>query len=132
MFFSGMTLRQFLGFGPVIAGGLAYVAGLSAEAASTNTPMRIYIGTYTGAKSKGIYMAQFDPATGKLGPAELAVRTAGPSFLALDPEGRFLYAVGETSNLGGKRVGAVRAFRIDEETGRLKLLNQQSSGGEGP
>ena len=94
--------------------------------------MRLYIGTYTGAKSKGIYMAGFNPATGKLGPAELAVRTTGPSFLALHPDGRFLYAVGETSNLGGRNIGAVRAFRIDEETGRLKLLNQQTSGGEGP
>jgi 6-phosphogluconolactonase len=132
MLFSRMLLWQFPVLGPVIAGGLVYLAGVSAEAAPTNSSMPVYIGTYTGAKSKGIYMAQFDPATGKLGAAELAVRTTGPSFLAVHPGGRFLYAVGETSNLGGKNLGAVRAFRIDETTGRLKLLNQQSSGGEGP
>jgi 6-phosphogluconolactonase len=132
MFFSRMTLWRMLVLWPAIAGGLVYFAGMSAEAAPTNTSLRLYVGTYTGAKSKGIYMAQFDPTTGKLGAAELAVRTTGPSFLAVHPGGRFLYAVGETSNLGGKKVGAVRAFRIDEETGRLKLLNQQSSGGEGP
>jgi 6-phosphogluconolactonase len=132
MLFSRMLLRQFPVLGPLIAGGLVYLAGMSAEAASTNSSMPVYIGTYTGAKSKGIYMAQFDPVTGKLGAAELAVRTTGPSFLAVHPGGRFLYAVGETSNLGGKKAGAVRAFRIDDATGRLKLLNQQSSGGEGP
>jgi 6-phosphogluconolactonase len=117
---------------PVLVGQLLYHPAMSATAASTNSLMRVYIGTYTGAKSKGIYVSPFDPATGKLGPAELAVRTASPSFLAVHPNGRFLYAVGETSNLGGKKVGAVRAFSLDEKTGSLALLNQQSSGGAGP
>lgn len=132
MLFSRMTLRLLrLALWCGIAPGLLYSAGMAAETASTS-PLRVYFGTYTGAKSKGIYMAQFDPATGRLGPAELAVRTTGPSFLALHPGGQFIYAVGETSNVGGRRVGAVRAFRIDAATGRLKLLNQQVSGGEGP
>jgi len=94
--------------------------------------MRVYIGTYTGAKSKGIYVSPFDPATGRLGAPELAASMPSPSFLAMHPDGRHLYAVGETSNLGGKQVGAVNAFRIDEKTGLLTLLNQQSSGGAGP
>ena len=105
---------------------------MSAKAASTNGPMRVYIGTYTGAKSKGIYVSPFDPATGRLGAPELAASTPSPSFLAMHPDGRHLYAVGETTNLGGKQVGAVNAFRIDEKTGLLTLLNQQSSGGAGP
>jgi 6-phosphogluconolactonase len=111
---------------------MIYSGGMAAPAASTNKVMRVYFGTYTGAKSKGIYMAPFDPATGKLGAVELAAKATSPSFLALAPDGRFLYAVGETSNLGGKPVGAVRAFSIDPTTGRLTLLNQQPSGGAGP
>jgi 6-phosphogluconolactonase len=105
---------------------------MSATAASTNGPMRVYIGTYNGAKSKGIYVSQFDPATGKLGPAELAAQMASPSFLAIHPGMRFLYAVAETSDFGGKRTGSVRAFGMEDKTGRLTLLNQQSSGGAGP
>ena len=105
---------------------------MSAEAASSNAPLRLYIGTYTGAKSKGIYMAQFDPATGKLGPAELAATTSSPTFLALHPAGRFLYAVDENSTAGPNKSSVVRAFRIDDSSGRLTLLNQQTSGGEGP
>lgn len=104
MFFSRMNLLQpFRVLWPVIVGALVYHPAMSAPAASTNQPMRVYIGTYTGAKSKGIYVSQFDPATGKLGPAELAAQTANPSFLAVHPKGRFLYAVGETSDFGGKR-----------------------------
>ena len=94
--------------------------------------MLVYIGTYTGGKSKGIYVSRFDPATGQLTSPELAAATPSPSFLALHPGGRFLYAVGETTNLGGKRVGAVSAFSLDAKTGKLTLLNQQSSGGAGP
>jgi 6-phosphogluconolactonase len=133
MLFSRMKLLQpHRVLWPVIVSGLVYHPAMSAQAASTNNGMRVYIGTYTGAKSKGIYVSQFDPATGKLGPAELAVQTANPSFLAVHPEGRFLYAVGETSDPGGKRGGAVTAFSIGEKTGRLTLLNQRSSGGAGP
>jgi 6-phosphogluconolactonase len=125
-------LRAFRLLSPVLAGGLVYHPAMSATASSTNSPLRVYIGTYTGAKSQGIYVAPFDPGSGKLGSPELAVRTTSPSFLALHPKRCYLYAVGETSNLGGKRAGAVRAFSIDEQTGRLTLLNQQSSGGAGP
>jgi 6-phosphogluconolactonase len=128
-----MQLRHLLlALSAVIAGSLVYPQPMSAQAASTHRLLRLYIGTYTGAKSKGIYLAPFDPATGKLGLAELAVRTTGPSFLALHPGGRFLYAVGETSKAGGNKDGVVRAFRIDEPTGRLTFLNQQTSAGQGP
>ncbi len=55
-----------------------------------------------------------------------------PSFLALHPNHRFLYAVGEVADFGGKRAGAVSALSIDPQTGKLTLLNQRSSGGDGP
>ncbi len=92
----------------------------------------VYFGTYTGAKSKGIYVSQFDSRTGKLSEPELAVETKSPSFLAVHPNERFLYAVGEMTVLDGKRAGAANAFSIAPETGKLTLLNQQPSGGLGP
>ena len=103
-----------------------------AEAARSPGPTPVYIGTYTGGKSKGIYVSRFDSATGRLTPPELAVATPSPSFLAFHPGGRFLYAAGENTRLGGKRFGAVSAFSRDAKTGQLTLLNQQSSGGAGP
>ena len=76
-------------------------------------------------KSKGIYVSRFDAATGRLTSPELAAETPSPSFLAIHPGKRFLYAAGEATNLGGKPVGAVSAFRLDAKTGQLTLLNER-------
>lgn len=91
----------------------------------------VYFGTYTGAKSKGIYVSRFDTATGKLAAAVLAAETPSPSFLALHPNGRFLFAAGESSQVGAAKQGGVSAFATGLE-GKLKLLNTQPSGGNGP
>jgi 6-phosphogluconolactonase len=95
-------------------------------------PLRVFIGTYTGAKSRGIYRASFDPRSGTLSAPELAAETKNPSFLAMHPNGRFLYAVGEIDNFQGRKTGAVNAFAVDERSGSLTLLNQRPSGGTGP
>ncbi len=92
----------------------------------------VYVGTYTDHGSKGIYAYGFDSATGKMTSLGLAAETAQPSFLAVDSSGRFLYAVNETDSYNGKPTGAVSAFAIQPETGKLSLLNQVSSLGADP
>src|SRR5436309_2686535 len=62
----------------------------------------------------------------------VAAEIANPSFLAIHPTHKYLYAAGEISDFQGKKSGAVSAFSIDQTSGRLTLLNQQSSGGAGP
>ena len=122
---------------PLLALALtAALVGLSAQAA-TSAPaaaasLTVYVGTYTDTASRGIYRFSFDPATGTAGEPVLAGQASNPSFLALHPSGRFLYAVGEIDSFGGRRTGAVSAFAIDATTGNLTLLNQQSSEGTGP
>jgi 6-phosphogluconolactonase len=95
-------------------------------------PVTVYVGTYTDGTSRGIYRFAFDTATGTTTEPVLAVETKNPSFLALHPNGRFLYAVGEVSSFEGARTGMVSAFSIDPKTGDLTLLDQQSSNGEDP
>jgi 6-phosphogluconolactonase len=94
--------------------------------------LRVYIGTYTGAKSKGIYVSRFDAASGKLGAPQLAAEVASPSFLAIHPNRRLLYAANEIGDFNGKKSGAVSAFAIDPNSGKLTLLNEKPSGGDGP
>ncbi|MBE3068631.1 MAG: lactonase family protein, partial [Planctomycetes bacterium] len=94
--------------------------------------MRIYVGTYTGPKSKGIYQLRLDLETGRLGEPELAGETASPSFLAIHPNRRFLYAVNEVWGPPGAGGGSVSAFAIAPETGLLTPLGKQPSGGVGP
>ena len=92
----------------------------------------VYFGTYTGAKSKGIYVSQLETTTGKMTEPELAVETTNPSFLAIHPTKPFIYAVGEVDDGQGKGNGTVSVFAPDTKTGKLMLLNHQSSGGGGP
>ena len=92
----------------------------------------LYVGTYTDHASKGIYAYRFDSATGRLTSLGLAAEAAEPSFLAADPTGHFLYAANEILKYNGQPTGAVSAFAIQPETGKLFLLNQVSSHDEGP
>jgi 6-phosphogluconolactonase len=92
----------------------------------------VYVGTYTDHGSKGIYAYHFDSSTGRLTSLGLAAEAVEPSFLAIDSSGRFLYAANETANYNGQPTGAVSAFAIQPESGKLSLLNQVSSRDEGP
>lgn len=95
----------------------------------------MYVGTYTaeaGSTSKGIYVYRFDPETAEITPVGLAAETPNPSFLAVHPNHRFLYAVNEAGNYKGEKSGAVSAFAIDRTTGKLTLLNQVASKGADP
>lgn len=91
-----------------------------------------FIGTYTGEKSKGIYVSRFNDEAGALDAPQLAAESVSPSFLAARPDGRALYAVNEVGEFAGQPGGAVSAFSLDAKTGRLAALNQVSSGGGGP
>ncbi len=112
---------------------LVPVFALAGEPKPKSQTYWAYIGTYTrGSDSKGIYRFEFDPTTGKLSNRILAGETVNPSFLALHPNHKFLYSVGEIANFEGKKSGAIAAFAIDQKTGKLNALNQQPSGGGGP
>ncbi len=92
---------------------------------------RVYFGTYTGRGSEGIYVAELDDA-GKLSEPRLAARITNPSFLAVHPNRRWLYAVSEVETADGKKGGGVTAFLIDNSTGTLKKINSQATGGGAP
>lgn len=115
---------------PLLLIGLLLAAAAVGSAAAET--LAVYIGTYPGAKSRGIYLARFDPATGELSVPELVAETPSPSFLALDPGRAMLYAVNEVDSLEGRPGGAVSAFAVDGLTGHLRLVNRVSSVGGGP
>src|SRR5215216_4741902 len=92
----------------------------------------LYVGTYTTGKSEGIYIYRLNLSTGELRHKSTVTGVVNPSFLAIDPQRRHLFAVNETTEFNGKRGGAVTAFSIDQATGGLTLLNQQPSLGEAP
>src|SRR5271169_1247774 len=88
----------------------------------------VLVGTYTSkTQSKGIYAFSYDPETGKLTPKGVAAETPDPSFVAIEPSGKYAYAVNETG-----QQSTVSAFALDAQTGTLTLLNQLPALGRDP
>src|SRR5438552_636076 len=92
----------------------------------------LYVGTYTKGESKGIYVFRYNSASGEAKPLGLAAETVNPSFLTIDPHGKFLYAVNEVSDYKGAASGAITAFSIDQASGKLSRLNEVASRGADP
>lgn len=113
---------------------LLSICGVTAAPASHDDKYLMYVGTYTeeGSSSKGIYAYRFDPNSGIVTTIGLAARTINPSFLAVHPNHRFLYAVNEVRTYEGQKSGAVSAFAIDRATGKLTFLNEVATGGADP
>lgn len=89
----------------------------------------LLIGTYTDGKSEGIYVYRFNSTTGDFDSVSM-IKTSNPSFLAVSPDEKFVYAVHENANNG--KGGEVAAFSFDRQTGKLSFINQQLSGGDHP
>jgi len=127
-----MMRRQIAIFIAVIVFLLAAIFGSGAPQANAKSSYLVYVGTYTGPTSKGIYAYRFHAATGKSTSLGLVAETSNPSFLAIDRTRRFLYAVNEISDYQGQKSGSVSAFAIDRKTGKLTFLNEVPSRGADP
>lgn len=95
----------------------------------------VFIGTYTeheGSQSKGIRIYRLDLSSGELTFQREATGILNPSYLAIHPDKKFLYAINEVQNFGGEEGGGVSAFTIDAASGELTSLNAQSSRGKDP
>ena len=111
---------------------IAIAAGFAPVALHAGDTMQIWIGTYSQRGSEGIYSLRMNPETGALDAPTVAAKADNPSFLALRPDKKTLYAVNETGRYEGKPVGAVVSFEVDAKNGTLKELNRQPTGGAAP
>ncbi|WP_217215239.1 lactonase family protein [Streptomyces sp. AC550_RSS872] len=94
------------------------------ESRAPSGPRPLYLGTYTSVEGggKGIGLATYDPGTGRITGTGTITDVADPSYLALHPGGRTLYAVNERED------GAVTAVRLADR----KVLGSRSTGGAAP
>ncbi len=107
---------------------IAYLISLA-----TSLPaVPVFIGTNTGEQttSKGIYLADFDPANGKLTEPKLAADYQEPGFLALHPSLPVLLCIGSPKTPFQDGTNSVAAFSIGENN-VLTFLGETSSGGKG-
>jgi 6-phosphogluconolactonase len=133
----GVSRRGFLKSAAVTA--LAHSALGTAQAVARRAVAKrtlAYVGTYTGAvgagsNGEGIYLFEMNEVTGELSNRRLVAKTPDPSWIAIHPSKKFLYAVNEVTDFRGDS-GSVSTFAIDEASGDLTALNVVSSEGAGP
>src|SRR6266478_5513525 len=107
---------------------LPFSSTQTSEKASSRGQFLAFVGTYTAkTNSKGIYSFHIDTATGQLSAIGVAAETPDPSWVAVHPSGKFLYAANEAG-----KASTVSAFAVDAKSGKLTLLNQLPSLGEDP
>jgi 6-phosphogluconolactonase len=99
---------------------------------NTSTQALLVVGSYASADQPGIYAFRFDHATGGLTAYGSFAGMVNPSFLAVHPNGRWLYAVSETSQQQDGAPGAVWALRFDRDPWAAAPINHQPSGGDWP
>jgi 6-phosphogluconolactonase len=121
-----------------VGASLALLAALAAPQQLRGAELGGWIGTYTAqgtnpsTGSAGIYGFQWDTTSGSLHGVHAAAQATNPSFLALHPNGRFLYAVNEGT--GSATADRISAFGIGATgaAGQLSPLGSVSSMGKGP
>jgi len=129
-----LARREFLKIAGLSSLGLALpeLALAHVSGAPRSGELLVYVGTYTKGKSEGIYLYRLNLSSGELKHVATTSGVVNPSFLAMAPSRRYLYAVNEVEDFAGRKSGALSAFAVDQRTGELKLLNQQPSLGGAP
>ena len=94
--------------------------------------LMFYTGSYAGEEEPGICLFEYDLTTGEFNKIQELSGHINPSFLAVDAEAGFLYAVNETAGFDDENSGSVTSFSIDKTTGKLSFVNRQSSRGAHP
>ncbi len=88
----------------------------------------VFVSAFKSGDEGAIHAYRFDTVAGQL---ELLHRTTdveNPFFLAVSPDGRFLYSI-DSEQFGGKDDEFVAAYAINERDKKLTRLNRQSARG---
>ncbi|MBL0334251.1 MAG: lactonase family protein [Chitinophagaceae bacterium] len=101
------------------------LSALAAGFAGAQSGPTMLVGTYDSPKSEGIYLYDFNNSTGETSLLS-HVKSSNPSFLAVSPDNKFVYAVNENAP------GQVSAFSFDKKKKTLTFIDSQSSKGNHP
>lgn len=92
----------------------------------------IYVGTFSGDVEKGIYVFEFNRAQGTLKLIQTLGGMESPTYIELNPNGKFLYSVNRNPINEEETWGSVSSYSIDPSTGKLTHINNQPSYGNAP
>ena len=112
--------------------GIRYMTRVSKSKQIDSNKCLLYAGTYTTNGGEGIYVYKMDFVSGSHELIEVQRNVDNPSYLTFNEERSRLYAVMEISEFEGEYGGAVCAYAVDKESGRLSFINQKPSQGRSP
>lgn len=108
------------------------ISTISTTRGQSETKEFFYIGTFKGRDSKGIYVYAFDRKNLTFSEVQIVEGKESPSFLALHPDKKYIYAVNREGLSADSKEGSVTAYRIDAGTGKLQKINEVSARGADP
>ena len=113
---------------------LGTIENQEGEIMTTNFKYLLFVGSYAAENEPGIHAFIFDSATGELIHQNTFAGITNPSFLAIHPNGKWLFAVSETGQGNDGEYGSVYAFSIQHEQQNINMqpINQQSTKGDWP
>jgi len=103
----------------------------SQELQTADSSEFVYVGTFPDDENDGLHVFQFDRITGDLTEVQTVSHREGPNFQAIHPNNQTLYSVSDDPFSDEEPYGTLSAYRIDADTGKLELLNEQSVLGRG-
>lgn len=132
----GISQNSYKGLFKTI-GIIGFIFLLNACAKPEVEMLKLYVGTYTrteghvDGKAKGIYVLDFNPATGDLKLAETIDDIINPSYLSLHPNNRYLYAVSEQWE-DGRNAGEIKSIRLSDQEAEAMYLSTVNAEGNAP
>ncbi|WP_299461846.1 lactonase family protein [uncultured Gimesia sp.] len=118
-----MSYEQILFLFPIVAG---MVFSNATQAVAFEKPL-VFISAFAPGEKGAIHAFELNPLTGELKLVERTTDVEHPFFLAVSPDNKFLYSIHAPGKFGGKENEFVAAYELQDRTGKLKLLNRQSS-----
>jgi len=108
---------------------LSFIQPISAQ---DMTKEILYVGTYSQGGSQGVYVVEIDRAAKSSKVVQTVHDKKNPTFLTVHPNRKFLYVAYREGADEKDLNGTISAYQIDQNTGKLSLLNSFSSMGESP
>ena len=86
----------------------------------------VLISAFAPGAAGAIHAYELDARTGTLEPLARTAEVEHPFALALSPDGRFLYSI-HAPTFGSDDHAEIATFRLEAPTGRMELLNREST-----
>ena len=101
----------------------------SVETEGQAEEIRIFVSSFAPTGEGGIYAYTVNEQTGVVTETSRYTNIGNPFFLSLSPGKSTLYSIHAEDGFGGEKHEEVAAFKVVDASGKLKLLNKQSTHG---